>query len=90
MFSSILLSDALNLDLGPYSPSVSEVVLHLSISSDLDLSIAIRKGIGSCIAHHPIHNVVSYNHLSPLYQTFISKLATECIPKPVSEDLTHP
>ena len=105
MLSSIPSSDALNPDPKPSSPSSSEVIPQLGkpsspspsevipqsgTSSDLDLHVALRKATRSCTTRHPINNVVSYSHLSPIYQTFISNLTTECIPKHVSEALTHP
>eukprot|EP00268_Persea_americana_P050308 TRINITY_DN5458_c1_g1_i2.p1 TRINITY_DN5458_c1_g1~~TRINITY_DN5458_c1_g1_i2.p1 ORF type:complete len:125 (+),score=8.51 TRINITY_DN5458_c1_g1_i2:973-1347(+) len=51
---------------------------------------SLRKATRSCTTRHPTQNVVSYSHLSPIYQTFISNLATECIPKHVLEASTHP
>ena len=36
-------------------------------SNDLDVPIALRKGVRSC-AQHPISNFVSYLHLYPFYQ----------------------
>ena len=88
LLSSIPSSNAPNLDPDPFTSS-SEVVPHTGIFPDLDIPVVLCKGSRSCVTHHPIHNVVSSNHLSPVYQTFISNLASECIPKHVLEALTH-
>ena len=37
--------------------------------TDLDISIAFRKGISSC-TQHPIVNYVSFGHFSPSFPTF--------------------
>lgn len=62
-------SNALNPD--PLSQSISDP--HSGTPSvELDLPIALRKGKWSCSTRHPIQNLVSSNHLSPVYQTFVS------------------
>ena len=47
---------------------------------DLDLSIAIRKGVRYC-TQYPISNFISYDSLSPSYRTFLSSLNSISIPR---------
>ena len=56
---------------------------------DLDLPIASRKGVRSCIKHH-MSNYVSYNKLSPTFLAFTSQLSSVEIPKNVQEALRVP
>lgn len=62
---------------------------HAGKFSNTELPIALRKGNRSCVTCHPIQNFVSYNHLSHVLHSFISKLSAEQIPTRVSEALCH-
>jgi hypothetical protein len=62
---------------------VIPVVDHMS------LPIAQRKGVWSC-THHPISDFVSYQHLSPSYRSFVSKLSFVSIPRNLQEALSDP
>jgi hypothetical protein len=55
----------------------------------MNLPIAQRKGVRSC-THHPISDFVSYQHLSPSYHSFVSKLSSVSIPKNLQEALSDP
>ncbi|OIT32282.1 putative mitochondrial protein, partial [Nicotiana attenuata] len=57
---------------------------------NLDLPIALRKGIRTCKSTYSIPNFVSYNHLSPASRSFIVSLDYVSIPKTVKEALNHP
>ena len=52
--------------------------------SDLDISIALRKGKRSC-TDHPISNFISYNHLNPTFHQFALSLPSESIPRSYTE-----
>lgn len=52
--------------------------------SDLDLPIAVRKGVRSCTSH-PISNFVAYDHLSSSIQALVSNLASVEVPKNIQE-----
>ncbi|KAG6486177.1 hypothetical protein ZIOFF_054747 [Zingiber officinale] len=47
--------------------------------NELNLPIAVRKGVRSC-TQHPISNHVSYSRLSPSYHVFVSQLSNHAIP----------
>lgn len=53
---------------------------------DLDIAIALRKGVYAC-TEHPIGNFVSYKTLSPSYQAFISAVDNIQIPHTIQEAL---
>ena len=53
---------------------------------DLDVPIALRKGIHSC-TQHPISNYVSYDHLSPVFRAFLVNLSGVEISKSIEEAL---
>ena len=57
--------------------------------SDLDLPIALRKGVRSCTIH-PISNFVSYHRLSSSFSAFTSHLSSIEIPKNVQETFGDP
>ncbi|KAM6551619.1 hypothetical protein CsatB_001427 [Cannabis sativa] len=61
----------------------------LQINDDLDLPIALRKGVRAC-TKHPIRNFVSYKALSPSYQAFVSIIDNILIPQTIQEALTDP
>ena len=69
LFSSESSVDALNSD--PQPPS------------DLDLPVALCKGTRSCVTRHPIQNFVSYNHLSPFFRAFVTKISSVNVLKSV-------
>lgn len=50
---------------------------------DLDLSIAIRRGIKKCTTQHPISNFISFDRLSPSHKALLCKLNPIDIPKTV-------
>ena len=58
-------------------------------SSDLDLLIAVRKGVRSC-AQHPLHNHLSYVKLSLSFKAFVTKLDRVQIPNSIHEALQIP
>ena len=58
----------------------------LDTNSDLDLLIALRKGIITC-TQHPISNFVSLWRLSLKYHVFITHLSSNETPKTVQEAL---
>ncbi|RVW97657.1 hypothetical protein CK203_028060 [Vitis vinifera] len=71
-----------------HSPSHS--LLHVDpVPSDLDLPIALRKGVRSCTIH-PISNFVSYHRLSSSFSAFTSHLSSIEIPKNVQETFGDP
>lgn len=57
--------------------------------SDVVLPVALREGTRSCATCHTIQNFVSYNHLSPIFRVFVTKISLENIPKHVSEASDH-
>ena len=61
----------------------------IEFDSDLNVPIAVRKGVKAC-TQHPISNFVSYSHLSPSYKAFLSKIASVCVPNNVQEALADP
>ncbi|KAL4562118.1 hypothetical protein LXL04_034312 [Taraxacum kok-saghyz] len=56
---------------------------------DLDLPIAVRKGVRSC-TKHPISKFISYSKLSPTYHAFSSSLSSISIPRTIEEAMTNP
>ncbi|KAG6520064.1 hypothetical protein ZIOFF_017094 [Zingiber officinale] len=71
-------SDALALDPVKRLSSSVEPTAPLNMN-ELDLPVAVRKGVRSC-TQHPISNHVSYSRLSPLYHAFVSQLSNHAIP----------
>lgn len=57
--------------------------------TDLDLPIALRKGIRSC-TQHPMSNYLSYHCLSSTHRGFLSSLDAIVIPTSVEEALKNP
>ena len=75
-------------------PKPSKVVKNLTIPAgneitDLDVPIAIRKGVWSCTTH-PIAKYLSYHRLSDNYKAFTSKISHLFIPRTIHEALEHP
>ena len=62
--------------------------VHTSIA-ELDILIALRKGVRTC-THHPIEKYVSYGKLSQGYRTFVASLDSTQIPRNLHEALQHP
>ena len=57
--------------------------------SDLEVPIALRKGIRNC-TKYPIARQISYDGLSNSHRAFISALDEEQIPKNIEEAMKHP
>ncbi|KAJ9556963.1 hypothetical protein OSB04_011577 [Centaurea solstitialis] len=56
---------------------------------NLDVPIALRKGVRTCTSH-PIKNFVSYKSLSSNYRAFVSKLDEAQVPNSIHEALQSP
>ena len=56
------------------------------ITDDSNIPIALRKGVRTC-TNHPICRFVSYEGLSPSYQTFVSALDNVQVPNSIQEAL---
>ena len=65
-------------NLNPLNESVDE----------LDLPVALRKGVRSC-TKHSIKNFLTYSNLSPRYRAFVAELDSVQIPNTVFEALKH-
>ena len=57
--------------------------------SNLDIPIALRKGVRSC-TEHPIAKQVSYHRLSKSHNAFTTKISHLFIPKTIPEALKNP
>ncbi|KAL5851107.1 hypothetical protein ACOSQ3_006225 [Xanthoceras sorbifolium] len=57
--------------------------------NDLDIPIALRKGVRSC-TQHSIYNFLSYKGLSPTYKAFVSNLQQIQVPNSIHEALKIP
>ena len=66
------------------------ISLFVSLLEDLNLPIAIRKGIRSSKSEYPIANFVSYGHLSSMSRSLIISLDSIVAPKIVKESFSHP
>ncbi|KAG6487993.1 hypothetical protein ZIOFF_056751 [Zingiber officinale] len=71
-------SDALAPDPVKQLSSSVESTTPLNMN-ELNLPVAVRKGVRSC-TQHPISNYVSYSRLSPSYHAFVSQLSNLAIP----------
>lgn len=69
-----------------HSPNESGKFSHIP---DLDMPIALRKGVRSC-THHPISKFISYSNLSPSLHAFTSSLSSVFIPRSIEEALSIP
>src|SRR5262249_820449 len=58
--------------------------------NDLDLPISLRKGKCQCQSTYSIVNFISYDHLSPIYNSLMTSLDSVSIPKTIKEALSHP
>ncbi|KAG6519635.1 hypothetical protein ZIOFF_023132 [Zingiber officinale] len=82
-------SDALAPDPMKQLSSSVEPTAPLNMN-ELNLPVAVRKGVRSC-TQHPISNHISYSRLSPSYHVFVSQLSNHAIPSSyyeVKEDRT--
>ncbi|KAG6508184.1 hypothetical protein ZIOFF_033555 [Zingiber officinale] len=77
-------SDALAPDPVKQLSSSVESTAPLNMN-ELNLPVAVRKGVRSC-TQHPISNYVSYSRLSPSYHAFVSQLSNHAIPSPYYEE----
>ncbi|OIT31929.1 putative mitochondrial protein, partial [Nicotiana attenuata] len=57
---------------------------------NLDLPIALRKGIRTSKSTYSVANFVSYDHLSSTFRSMIASLDSSSVPKTVKEALNHP
>ena len=67
----------------------STPVLSIPTINDIDLPIAQCKRVRSC-THHPTSNFLSYQHISPVFHSFLSKLSFVSIPQTFQEALGDP
>ena len=58
-------------------------------TSNLNIPIALRKGVRSC-SQHPISNYVAYDHLSPSIRALATNLSGVEIPKTIQEAFMVP
>ncbi|PON36693.1 hypothetical protein PanWU01x14_326280, partial [Parasponia andersonii] len=74
-------------------PKPETCVWHLPTSlpefGDLDISIALRKGVRSC-TQYLISHYISYDHLSPPARAFVTNLSDVEIPHDIKEALQIP
>ena len=58
------------------------------VGNDLDIPIALRKGVRTC-TRHPIVNFLSYYKLFKKHKAFISKITNQFVPRNVQEAFSH-
>ncbi|KAM7485815.1 hypothetical protein LguiA_001824 [Lonicera macranthoides] len=70
----------------------SQANIESTQSDQLDLPIALRKGVRACTksSKYPISNFVSYKNISPSYSAFISRVSNVVIPNNVQDALNVP
>lgn len=68
--------------------NLSPIVFPDIDSLDLDIPIALRKGVRT-FTKHPIARYLSYNRLSPTHRAFTSKTSCLFIPKTIQEAMNH-
>ena len=71
------------------SMPIENPIIPRTFDTDLDIPIAIRKGVRSCTTH-PIAQYLSYHRLSSNYKAFTSKISHLFIPRNIQEALRHP
>jgi len=59
------------------------------VVNDTSLPIAQRKGVKSC-THHLVFDIVSYQHHSSSYRSFVSKLSFVSVPRKLQQILSDP
>ncbi|KAJ1395404.1 Gag-polypeptide of LTR copia-type [Sesbania bispinosa] len=69
--------------------SLGNIVSNPEPIDDIDIPIALRKGVRSC-TQHPIEKYVSYGKLSQGYRSFVAALDNTHIPRNVQEALQQP
>ena len=69
------------------TPTHSEISSQENI--DLNLPIAVRKGVRSC-TQHPTGKQVSYDRLSPNHRAFVVALDSTQVPRDIQEALQNP
>ena len=58
-------------------------------NDDLNLAIALRKGVRSC-TQHALCNYISYSGLPPNFRAFIANLDSVQVPTNIQEALNQP
>lgn len=69
----------------PGNPSINPIPLSFT---DLDVPVAIRKGVRNC-TKHPIAKYLSYHRLSEKYKAFTTNISHLFIPRNIQEALGH-
>lgn len=69
--------------------SPSNISNDAPIISDLDVPIAVRKGVRNC-TKHPISNYLSYHKLSKGHKAFTSRISHLFVPRNIQEALDDP
>jgi len=72
------------------SPLVSDLSSPPTSTVELDLPVAIRKGIRSTRNTSPHYNALSYHRLSQPFYVGLSSISSVSIPKSVGDVLAHP
>lgn len=73
-----------------FSQGTTEFDSHVFENNDSDdRPIALKKGTRTC-TKHPICNFVSFEHLSPAYQVFVSRIDQVQTPSSIEEALQDP
>lgn len=80
-------SELKNAHIGNTSPNSSSHLIN--DNSDLDMPIALRKGVRNC-TQHPIGNYVSFEKLSQDYRAFVTTLDSIKIPQNFYEAIQQP
>ena len=94
MINSNTENNQVNLEHGQSSPPSSQNPGNLPMDStplplsDLDIPIAIRKGVRNC-TKYPIAKYLSYQRLSEKYRAFTSNAPYLFIPRTIQEALGH-
>jgi len=71
------------------TPSTFDMNFVIPVVNDSSLPTAQRKGVRSC-THHPVSDIVSYQHLSSPYRSFVSKLSSVSVPRNLQEAFNDP
>jgi hypothetical protein len=67
---------------------IPDMSSSIPIVDDMNPPISQQKGVRSC-THLPIFDCVSYQHLSPSYRSFVSKLLYVFVPTNLHEALSN-
>ncbi|KAJ4723440.1 Retrovirus-related Pol polyprotein from transposon TNT 1-94 [Melia azedarach] len=78
-----------SLDKGNISNSSSSNSLDSKIKTNLDIPIAIRKGVRTS-TRYPLAHFISYHRLGHTFQAFTTSLSSEIIPNKIQTALTDP